>query len=84
MFVMNNLKEYTNMYGLNFYLGNKFHNFETDQPESGYLLTTDISLSKIVNNYGEKYIFKTLTATEYAISELRQNMVLCSFTRNNE
>ncbi|SEF52456.1 ArnT family glycosyltransferase [Parabacteroides chinchillae] len=84
MFVMNNLKEYTNMYGLNFYLGNKFHNFETEQPESGYLLATDISLNKIIQNYEEKYIFKILTTTEYAISELRQNMVLCSFTRNKQ
>ena len=28
MFVMNNLKKYRNLYGLNFYLGNRFHNFE--------------------------------------------------------
>ncbi|RHJ91785.1 ArnT family glycosyltransferase [Parabacteroides bouchesdurhonensis] len=82
MFVMNNLKEYTNMYGLNFYLGNRFHNFEINQPETGYLLATDRSLEKIQKNYGDKYIFNILTSTQQPIGELRQNMVLCSFTRN--
>ncbi|MFQ9021274.1 MAG: hypothetical protein ACLR6J_07670 [Parabacteroides merdae] len=27
MYVMNDLKTYANLYGLNFYLGNKFHKF---------------------------------------------------------
>lgn len=40
MYVMNDLKTYANLYGLNFYLGNKFHNFGQEQPVSGFFFCT--------------------------------------------
>jgi len=81
VYVMNNLLEYRNLYGLNFYLGNIFHNFEEDQPAEGFFLAGDKDMEKILNKYGDKYIFNTLTSTTYANKEVRQIVVLSSFTR---
>jgi len=79
MFVMNDLKQYTNLYGLNFYLGNKFHNFETQQPSNGYLFSTEEDLEIIQNKYGDKYTFSKLTSTKNVIADVHQKIVLCSF-----
>lgn len=51
LFVMNNLKEYSNMYSLNFYLKNSFHNFETEQPKEGYFLSGSQSFEKVRERY---------------------------------
>jgi len=80
MFVMNNLKQYTNLYGLNFYMGNKFHNFETQKPSKGYMFIAEDDMEKIQNNYGDKYVFNKLTSTNQAIADVRQKILLCSFT----
>lgn len=80
-YVMNNLKEYRNLYGLNFYMGNRFHNFEKEIPESGYFLSGEKEMEKVLNNYGDTYTFDILTATEHSISEVRQKIVLTRFTR---
>ncbi len=81
MYVTNYPKEYANMYGLNFYLGNRFHNFETDQPETGYLFAGEKDFDKLQTKYGGKYVFNKLTSTEHAINEIRQPIVLCHFDR---
>ncbi len=60
IYVMNNLLEYSNMYGLNFYLGNNFLNFEKEDPEQGYFLTGDGAFQKVLEKYGEKYEFDLL------------------------
>lgn len=82
MYVMNDLKKYVNLYGLNFYLGNKFQNFGEQQPESGFLFCTVPDLDKIQKNYGDKYTFSLLTSTKNVIADVRQKIVLCSFSRN--
>jgi len=51
LFVMNNLLEYSNMYSLNFYLGNRFHNFETELPKEGYFLSGSQSFVKVQERY---------------------------------
>lgn len=81
MFVMNNLRVYRNMYGLNFYLGNKFHNFEIDQPEKGYIFIAENDLNKLQENYGDIYTFQTLTTTDRIVEEVRQKIILCNFVR---
>ncbi len=55
VFVMNNLMEYPNLYGLNFYLGNRFKNFEKEKPEEGYFLIGEKNLEKIRKIYGTNY-----------------------------
>ena len=79
MFVMNNLKQYRNLYGLNFYLKNRFHNFEQDQPASGYLFSTERDIQTIQNKYGDKYTFGLLTSTTNLIPEVKDKIVLYSF-----
>lgn len=82
MYVTNNLKVYPNLYGLNFYLGNKFHNFEAEQPESGFLFATVGGFETLQKNYGDKYTFSLLTSTKNVIADVRQKIVLCSFSLN--
>lgn len=82
MYVMNDLKTYTNLYGLNFYLGNKFHNFGQEQPVSGFMFCTVKDLDTIQKNYGDKYTFSLLTSTKNVIADVGQKIVLCSFSQN--
>jgi 4-amino-4-deoxy-L-arabinose transferase-like glycosyltransferase len=80
-YVMNNLKQYPNLYGLNFYLKNIFHNFETDMPDTGYFLSGEKEMEKVISNYGDTYIFDILTRSEHSVSEIRQKIVLTGFTK---
>lgn len=81
MYVMNNLKQYSNLYGLNFYLGNRFHNFEKEMPSTGYFFITEKDMELVIKNYGDKYTFSTLTSTDRIIEEVRGKIVLYSFVR---
>ena len=81
MFVMNNLKKYRNLYGLNFYLGNRFHNFEQEMPEEGFFFATPSDLEVVLKNYEGQYTFNILTSSERIIHEVRRPVVLCSFLR---
>lgn len=81
MFVMNNLKEYWNLYGLNFYLGNRFHNFEQEMPEGGFIFATKTDMEKIIQNYKDEYTFSILTSSERIIEEVRQPIIMSSFLR---
>ena len=81
IYVVNNLKEYRNLYGLNFYMGNIFHNFEKEIPESGYFLIAETELEKFLASSGKDYDFQVLTASEQSFSELHQGIVLCQFKR---
>jgi len=60
LFVMNNLLEYSNMYGLNFYLHNYFRNFEKELPGEGYFLTGVNSFDKVLQKYKTTYDFNLL------------------------
>ncbi|OAV70540.1 4-amino-4-deoxy-L-arabinose transferase [Bacteroidales bacterium Barb6] len=80
VYVMNSLREYPNLYGLNFYTGNIFHNFETAQPESGYFLVGENDMPKILHTYGNRYTFRTLASTSREIKEIKQKILLSSFT----
>ncbi|MDR1202541.1 MAG: glycosyltransferase family 39 protein [Tannerellaceae bacterium] len=80
-YVMNNLKQYRNLYGLNFYMKNIFHNFEENMPDSGFFLSGEKEIEKIISNYENKYTFDILTYSEHSISEVRQKIVLIGFTK---
>jgi 4-amino-4-deoxy-L-arabinose transferase-like glycosyltransferase len=60
LFVMNNLLEYNNMYGLNFYLHNSFRNFEKESPVEGYFLTGNKSFETALQKYETYYNFNFL------------------------
>ena len=60
LFVMNKLWEYSNMYGLNFYMHNYFQNFEKESVGEGYFLTGANSFEKVLKNYESSYNFNLL------------------------
>jgi 4-amino-4-deoxy-L-arabinose transferase-like glycosyltransferase len=80
VYVMNNLREYLNLYALNFYMGNRFRNFETDKHENGFFLTTQKDLPKIVERYGAQYKFEQLKNSD-RLGDIRQEAVLLKFTK---
>ena len=51
LFIMNNLREYRNMYSLNFYLDNQFHNFADEMPQEGYFLIGSTDFEKVKERY---------------------------------
>jgi 4-amino-4-deoxy-L-arabinose transferase-like glycosyltransferase len=80
VYVMNSLREYSNLYALNFYMGNRFRNFETDRPESGFFLVAENDLPKIMERYGSQYRFVRLK-TSGRLGDIRQKAVLLAFSR---
>lgn len=75
-YVTNNLmKGYFNLYGLNFYLGNKFRNFETELPQQGYFVCGGKVADQIIDEYGDKYDFTLLEKSD-RYNDLKDEMVL--------
>jgi hypothetical protein len=75
---MNNLREYGNLYGMNFYMGNRFHNFEKERPASGYFLARERDVPKIIERYGGLYTF-TPIAKSARQGDIRDVAVLMQF-----
>ena len=80
VFVMNNLREYRNLYAMNFYMGNTFRDFEKEKPESGYFLTTDKDIQKLMEHYGSQYKFEQLAISERQ-GDIRSKAILLRFSR---
>lgn len=81
LFVMNNLRQYTNLYGLNFYLGNCFHNFETEQPQTGYFLADERDYPKVLERYAGVYTFEELRTSGRILADVKARVVLSRFAR---
>lgn len=62
-YVVNNLALFPNLYGLNFYLGNNFKNFENELPLKGYFITGKSMIDQIRQKYVGKYTFEELERT---------------------
>ncbi|MDR3267656.1 MAG: glycosyltransferase family 39 protein [Tannerella sp.] len=84
VYVMNDLRKYYNMYGMNFYLGNRFRNFETSQPQTGYFLAAEKDFPAITQRYAGKYAFQTLRTSDKIISDTRSRIILSRFTLRPE
>lgn len=69
-YMLNNLLKYANMYGLNFYLGNYFKNFEKELPNQGYLFIATVYRDKVMQQYNQ-YTYTPLDScdahTDYKI-----------------
>ena len=78
VFVMNNLLEYGNLYGMNFYMGNTFRDFEKEKPESGFFLIIDRDVQKFIRQYGSQYKFEQLAISEHQ-GDIRGKAVLFRF-----
>lgn len=81
IYVMNYLKEYANLYGLNFYLGNKFNNFELGNPSKGYFFSTEKDIEKVISKYGSQYSFKQLETSNHIVKEVKHKLVFYSFAK---
>jgi len=77
---MNQLLEYRNIYGLNFYLGNPFKNFDVERPTSGFLVTGEKTLEKVRKNYTGQYVFKELERSN-PFNELNDEIVVCQIIK---
>jgi 4-amino-4-deoxy-L-arabinose transferase-like glycosyltransferase len=80
VYVTNNLREYQNLYALNFYMGNRFRNFETERPQSGFFLTSERNLPAIRERYGKEYKFEQL-AESSRHGDIRSKAILLRFSR---
>ena len=83
VYVMNDLRNYANLYGMNFYMGNCYHNFELEQPLTGYFLSTEKDFPKIQQHFQGKYTFVTLRTSDKIIGDVRSRVVLSWFMRDN-
>ena len=73
---MNDLRNYLNLYGLNFYLGNNFKNFDKEQPASGYFLTGSTYIDRIRQQYAGKYNFEELERTTNRYNDFADVIIL--------
>jgi len=80
VFVMNNLREYMNLYGMNFYLDNSFRDFEKEQPSKGFFLTTERDMPKVLDRYDSQYDFESL-AVSARQGDIRSAAVFLKFER---
>ena len=83
VFVMNDLRNYGNLYGLNFYMGNSFRNFDIEQPQSGYFLATEKDFANIQQHFQDQYAFVTLRTSSKIISDVRSKIILSRFARKD-
>ncbi|MDP4240465.1 MAG: glycosyltransferase family 39 protein [Bacteroidota bacterium] len=75
-YVTNNLKSYPNLYGLNFYTGNHFKNFEKELPSNGYFISGTNQIDKIRQKYAGRYVFEELERTVDKYNDYNDIMVL--------
>lgn len=83
-YVINDLKQFPNMYGLNFYTGNHFKNFEKELPASGYFVTGSTMIDRIRKKYSGKYRFEELERSPDKFNDFNDIMVLCKLSRIGE
>ncbi|MCD7936615.1 MAG: glycosyltransferase family 39 protein [Tannerellaceae bacterium] len=81
VYVMNYLREYDNLYGLNFYMGNMYHNFEKEKPAEGYFMGRQSDWDKVYERYKDTYSFILLEVSDKVLGDIRDRAVLYSFTR---
>ncbi|MDR0757077.1 MAG: glycosyltransferase family 39 protein [Tannerella sp.] len=78
VYVVNNLRLYPNMYGLNFYMDNSFHDLDAEKPLSGYFLSAEKVFPAIIEKYADRYLFEELHVSDM-IPEIRGRIVLSRF-----
>jgi hypothetical protein len=81
LFVTNDLLKYDggNMYGLNFYLHNRFRNFEKEQPSEGFFLIGKNAFEKVSQEYGKNYQFTLLEEYKNKTRDGERVILLYSF-----
>jgi len=80
-YVMNNLKFYASIYGLNYYMDNDFKNFELFLPSDGYLIIGKKGISIVREKYLGKYDFVVLRQTKKPYNEFNDKILLCKIVK---
>ena len=80
-YVMNSLKDYSNLYGLNFYMHNNFKNFDKVQPSKGYFITGQDYIENIRRKYAGKYAFIELERTPNKYNDFEDIIILCKIIK---
>ncbi|MDR1332207.1 MAG: glycosyltransferase family 39 protein [Tannerella sp.] len=75
VYVVNNLLRYPNLYGMNFYMGNCFHDLAVEKPQSGYFLASEKDFPAIAGEYADAYTFEKLRVSDF-IPEIKSRIVL--------
>jgi len=75
-YVINDLTVSPNLYGLNFYTGNHFRNFEKELPSNGFFIIGSDRIDKIRQKYAEMYSFEPLDQTENKFNDFNDIMIL--------
>jgi hypothetical protein len=73
IYVTNYLKDYRNLYGLNFYLHNNFRNIATEQPEKGFFVALKQDIDRIQEEYNN-YNFTLLESSD-KLNDCKDNML---------
>ncbi|MGL4294011.1 MAG: ArnT family glycosyltransferase [Bacteroidales bacterium] len=76
--------EMMRFYIVNFYIGNRVHLFEENNPDSGYLLVGERVFNEMIApRYGEAYDFERVIRTPHNDTEIRDYIWLYRFDRKN-
>ena len=82
IYVMNDLRAgFTNLYGLNFYLGNRFRNFDVERPAAGCFLSADRDSTLLSERFGQTYTFQPIAHSARTLSDVRSRVTLYRFER---
>ena len=79
LYVVNDLRHFRNLYGLNFYMGNSFRDLDHAQPTTGYFVVAERDMEQIKERYAGKYTFQLLTETSHPLDEIHQRIQLYAF-----
>lgn len=79
-YVVNDLRKYSNVYGVNFYLQNDLMSFENAQPNEGFFFSTASDIDEIRNEYKE-YVFDLLEETPNRFNDTGEVVQLYRFEK---
>jgi len=80
-YVMNNLKLYASIYGLNYYMDNDFKNFELFLPSDGFLIIGKKGISLLREKYTGTYDFVVLRQSKKRYNEFNDEILLCKIVK---
>jgi len=83
-YVINDLTTFPNLYGLNFYTGNHFRNFEKELPAKGYFITGSTMIGKIRTKYAGTYIFEPLDQSADRFNDFNDVMVIYQIIKTDK
>lgn len=75
-YVINDLTVSFNLYGLNFYTGNHFRNFDKELPSKGYFITGSNMIDKIRQKYAGMYTFEQLDQSDSKFNDFNDIIVI--------